>query len=66
MSKVFDEPLESKRILREICILMQSNSKYIVELLDILEPDNHFNFDTIYLVMSLSDSDMKKLLKSTY
>jgi len=57
--------LHAKRILRELVLLKRlSPHPYIVELIDIIEPDDKEKFDEIYLVLELADMDLKKLIKS--
>jgi len=36
----------------------------VVELFDLIEPKNLENFDTLYLVLELAESDLKKVIKS--
>ena len=38
--------------------------QYIVDLIDIIEPSDPENFDTIYLVLELAEKDMSKLIQS--
>jgi mitogen-activated protein kinase 1/3 len=64
MKGIFDDEVDCKRILREIYLLLNLRHPYIVQLLDIIEPTDLKTFDTIYVVLSLSESDLKKLIKS--
>lgn len=50
--------------MREICILKSLKHRSIVGLFDLIEPKDLHDFDTIYIVLNLSDSDLKKLIKS--
>lgn len=61
---VFEDETDCKRILREICILKSLKHGSIVGLFDLIEPKDLHDFDTIYIVLNLSDSDLKKLIKS--
>nr|XP_027201339.1 mitogen-activated protein kinase 4-like [Dermatophagoides pteronyssinus] len=66
INKLFSDLTDCKRILREICILNRlPNHNNIVKLLDcfIDEEQTIENFDTLYLVMDISDSDLRKILK---
>jgi mitogen-activated protein kinase 1/3 len=62
--RLFDDPVDCKRIVREICILRSLVHPNIVGLYDIIEPCNIENFDTLYLVTEYCQSDAKKLIKS--
>lgn len=64
MSKVFDEPTDCKRILRELVILKSTRgSKGLVNLIEILPPDDPLNFEDIYVVLEYAPCDLKKLIK---
>jgi len=53
----------AKRILREIVLLKRLRHPYIVELIDIIKPeDKDDTFDQIYLVLELADKDLKTLI----
>lgn len=56
---------EAKKILREILILKNCQHKYIVKLIDVIAPPELDEFNEIYLVMELTESDLKKISKST-
>lgn len=64
MTGVFEDDIDCKRILREIYLLKQLNHPFVVKLFDVIEPKDMENFDTIYVVLSLSESDLKKVIKS--
>lgn len=64
MAGVFEDEVDCKRILREIYLLKQLKHSFVVELFDVIEPRNLATFDTIYIVLSLSESDLKKVIKS--
>jgi serine/threonine protein kinase len=64
MKGVFDDETDCKRILREISILKSLKNKFVVGLVDLLKPTDSENFETIYLVLTLSESDLKKVIKS--
>jgi mitogen-activated protein kinase 1/3 len=61
---VFDNETDCKRILREIKLLRRLDHPYIIKLYDIVEPTDFDNFNDLYLVLELADSDLKKVLKS--
>jgi mitogen-activated protein kinase 1/3 len=64
MDNVFDDEIDCKRILREIALLRRLKHPYVVELFDIIEPTDLQTFDTLYVVLELAESDLKKVIKS--
>jgi len=50
--------------MREIYILQQIKNQHIVGLFDLIEPLDPAHFSTIYLVLNLQESDLKKIIKS--
>lgn len=64
MDNVFEDEIDCKRILREITLLRRLKHPYVVELYDIIEPKNYDTFDTLYVVLELAESDLKKVIKS--
>jgi mitogen-activated protein kinase 1/3 len=65
MDGVFEDEIDCKRILREINLLKKLKHPFVIQIIDIIEPKNLDNFDTIYLVLRLSESDLKKVIKSS-
>lgn len=65
MDGVFEDEIDCKRILREINLLRKLKHPYIISIVDIIEPKNIENFNTIYLILRLSESDLKKVIKSS-
>jgi mitogen-activated protein kinase 1/3 len=61
ISKVFDDLIDCKRILREIAILNRLNNQGIVKLMDLIIPSG--SFSDLYIVLELCDSDLKKLCR---
>ena len=47
MENIFDDEIDCKRILREVTLLRKLKHPYVVELIEILEPKNLENFDTL-------------------
>ena len=64
MEGIFEDETDCKRILREIHILKSLKNPAVVGLFDMIPPVNPEKFDTIYIVLQLSDSDLKKVIKS--
>ena len=65
MDGVFEDEIDCKRILREINLLKKLKHPYIIQIVDIIEPKNVETFNTIYLILRLSESDLKKVIKSS-
>ena len=61
---LFEDPIDTKRLLREIQLLRNLNNPNIVKLFDILEPMDRSSFNNLFLVLEYAQSDLKKLLKS--
>jgi mitogen-activated protein kinase 1/3 len=64
MDGVFEDETDCKRILREIKILRKIKNPYVVELIDLIPPTDNKTFDTVYAVLELAESDLKKVVKS--
>ena len=65
VNELFEDIVDSKRVLREITLLRFMKNQFIVELLDIEYDRNNKNFDCIYLIFECLPSDLKKLIKSS-
>lgn len=65
MLNLFEDVVDTKRLLREIQILKQLDNKHIVKLYDVMEPKNLKEFKNIYLVLEPVQSDLKKVLKTS-
>jgi mitogen-activated protein kinase 1/3 len=64
MDGVFEDEIDCKRILREINLLRKLQHPYVIEIVDVIEPKNLETFDTLYVVLELAESDLKKVIKS--
>lgn len=64
MTGIFDDIVDCKRLLREICILRYLNHPNVVKLKEIIQPKNLTTFNELYIIMEHAQSDMKKLIKS--
>jgi len=64
MDGIFDDEIDCKRILREVTLLRRLKHPYVVDLFDVIEPKNLETFETIYVVLELAESDLKKVIKS--
>ena len=65
VSKIFDDIVDCKRLLREISILRYLNHPNVVKIREIIKPDNFDSFNELYVVMEHAQSDLKKLIKSS-
>lgn len=61
---LFEDLIDTKRILREITLLRFMKNQFVVNLLDIFYDYNNPYFDTIYLIFECAPSDLKKIIKS--
>ena len=63
-SRIFEDLIDCKRVLREIAILNRLSNPNVVKIVDLIIPNSALPFDEIYLVLELCDTDFKKLFKS--
>lgn len=63
--RAFEELIDCKRILREIALLSRLRHVNIVQLVDVILPQDLFKFEELYLILELADSDLKKLMKTS-
>ena len=61
---IWNNLLDTKRILREIHILRQLDHRCIVPIFDLLMPTNINDFNDLYVVFEFVDTDLEKLIKS--
>jgi len=61
---LFEDLVDTKRILREITLLRFMKNQFVVELLDIIYDLDNPYFDTIFLIFECAPSDLKKNIKS--
>jgi mitogen-activated protein kinase 1/3 len=66
IGQIFEDLIDGKRILREIAILRRLHHPNIVNIVEIVKPENLKSFNEIYVVLEYAQSDLKKLLKSPY
>lgn len=64
MDNIFDDEIDCKRILREVTFLRKLRHPFVVDLIEILQPEDPLTFSTIYVVMEYAESDLKKIIKS--
>jgi mitogen-activated protein kinase 1/3 len=61
---LFRDLVDCKRILREVAILSRLQHDSLVQIYDIPPPADPANFQELYIVMEICDSDMKKLCRA--
>lgn len=64
ITKTFANVIESKRTLREIKLLRHFNHENIISLRDLLRPESKDQFEDIYLVTELLDTDLHQIITS--
>lgn len=64
IANLFENIHESKRILREICLLRRMKHPNIIAIHDLVIEKTCENFETLYIVMEYCQSDLKKLIRS--
>lgn len=65
IDKLFNIVLDAKLQLREVLLLRRlAGHRNIVQLLDVLEPDNLATFNCLYLVLEACPSDLRKMYRS--
>jgi mitogen-activated protein kinase 1/3 len=55
---------DAKRIVRELTILRQLNHPNVIKIVDVVIPEVK-NFDEVYIVFEMMDTDLNKLSKDT-
>lgn len=67
MSRVFQDLIDAKRILREIKLLRHlGRHDNIIEIFDIMTgPPNTQNFHTLYIVTQLFECDLERIITSS-
>ena len=65
MENIFEDETDCKRILREVTLMRKLKHPFVVELVELLYPNNPETFDTLYVVMEYAESDLKKIIKSS-
>lgn len=63
VSRLFEDPVDSKRVLREILLLSFLSHPNVLSLKDIFEPPNPDNFSDLYIITELMNTDMQTLLR---
>ena len=61
---VFADPIDAKRILRELRIVRQLNHPNLVQIKEVIRPSDMENFADLYVVFEYLPTDLEKLLHS--
>ena len=61
---LFGDLNDCKRILRDIAILSELHHDIILRIRDYIIPCDLHSFDDLYIVMDITDSDLKQLLQA--
>uniref|UniRef100_M4BKV8 Mitogen-activated protein kinase n=1 Tax=Hyaloperonospora arabidopsidis (strain Emoy2) TaxID=559515 RepID=M4BKV8_HYAAE len=61
---VFDQEIDCKRLYREIYILRRLRHSQVINLIDVIPPENYDTFTDLYLVFDFVDTDLHKLIMS--
>jgi len=65
VSRAFEDPVDAKRILREILLMKKLNHENIIRIIDIIPPPpSAEEFDDIYIVQDLMETDLHRIIYS--
>ncbi|CAL0329110.1 unnamed protein product [Lupinus luteus] len=65
IGNAFDNRIDAKRTLREIKLLCHMDHDNVIKIKDIMQPpDNNGNFNDVYIVYELMDTDLHQIIKS--
>ena len=65
IARVFEDAVDAKRILREICLMKRFNHENVIRILDIIPPPaGAEEFDDIYIVQDLMETDLHRIIYS--
>eukprot|EP00897_Mesotaenium_endlicherianum_P001094 jgi/Mesen1/10986/ME000097S10562 len=64
ITNAFDNRIDAKRTLREIKLLRHMDHENVIAIRDIIKPPDRVNFDHVYIVYELMDTDLHQIIKS--
>ncbi|KAI3441769.1 uncharacterized protein J3R85_001801 [Psidium guajava] len=64
IGNAFDNRIDAKRTLREIKLLRHMDHENVVALKDIIRPPSRENFNDVYMVCDLMDTDLHQIIRS--
>ena len=65
ITDAFRDLPDTKRLVRELCLLRQLRHPHLVGLYDVLRPERLLYMEDIYLVMDLMETDLHRVVHST-
>ncbi|XP_077245497.1 MAP kinase 4 [Tasmannia lanceolata] len=64
IGNAFDNRIDAKRTLREIKLLRHMNHENVIAMKDIIRPPRKENFNDVYIVYELMDTDLHQIIRS--
>ncbi|XP_042382216.1 mitogen-activated protein kinase homolog MMK2 [Zingiber officinale] len=64
IGNAFDNRIDAKRTLREIKLLRHMDHENVIAIKDIIHPPNRENFNDVYIVYELMDTDLHQIIRS--
>ncbi|CAL9072482.1 mitogen-activated protein kinase 2 [Musa acuminata AAA Group] len=64
IGNAFDNRIDAKRTLREIKLLRHMDHENVIAIKDIIRPPNRENFNDVYIVYELMDTDLHQIIRS--
>ncbi|KAK7274333.1 hypothetical protein RIF29_15417 [Crotalaria pallida] len=64
VGNAFDNRIDAKRTLREIKLLRYMNHENVMSIKDIIRPPQKENFNDVYIVSELMDTDLHQIIRS--
>ncbi|KAF4392912.1 hypothetical protein G4B88_011907 [Cannabis sativa] len=64
IGNAFDNRIDAKRTLREIKLLRHMDHENVVSVKDIIRPPQRENFNDVYIVYELMDTDLHQIIRS--
>ena len=65
IGNAFDNVVDSRRVLREIKLLRHLQHENVIAIKDIMRPPNKDNFQDVYIVYELMDTDLHQIIRSS-
>jgi mitogen-activated protein kinase 1/3 len=64
IGNAFDNRIDAKRTLREIKLLRHMDHENVITITDIIRPPTRENFNDVYIVYELMDTDLHQIIRS--
>ncbi|XP_031485778.1 mitogen-activated protein kinase homolog NTF6-like [Nymphaea colorata] len=64
IGNAFDNSVDAKRTLREIKLLCHMDHENVIQIKDIIRPPQKQNFNDVYIVYELMDTDLHQIIRS--